>query len=204
MKAYPAIALLEFSDIAAGIHATDAVIKKAPIAVLKSGTISQGRFLTLIGGSTASVEESYREGLRCARDRVLDHVFLPDVHPDVHEAVLGRRATEDMAGSLAILETRTIACNVWAAELALKGTAVCLVELRISDSWLAGKGLSVYRGELHDVEAAMRIAIPSLEAAGKEHSYRIVTQPHDALAQQVGESTHFVHSTLLDLKGEKA
>ena len=53
MKIYPAIAALEFDDIAAGVAATDAMLKRAPIAFFKSGTITHGRYLTLIGGTTA-------------------------------------------------------------------------------------------------------------------------------------------------------
>jgi microcompartment protein CcmL/EutN len=143
MKQYPAIAILEFRDISVGLFATDAMVKKAPIAVLKSGTISQGRFLTLVGGTTASVEESYEAGLELGGDSILDNVFLPDVHPAVHDGILGNRSKEDWTGALGIIETNTVACNVMAAEKAMKATDLGLLELRLSDSWLAGKGISI-------------------------------------------------------------
>ena len=38
MKKYPAIAVIEFSSIADGIYTTDAILKKAPIAMIKGGT----------------------------------------------------------------------------------------------------------------------------------------------------------------------
>ena len=63
MRRYPAIAVIEFASIADGIYCTDALLKKAPIAMIKSGTVSQGRYLIIIGGSTASVEESLNEAL---------------------------------------------------------------------------------------------------------------------------------------------
>ena len=53
MKKYPAIAVLEFSSIADALFCTDALLKKAPIAMLKSGTVSGGRYLIILGGSTA-------------------------------------------------------------------------------------------------------------------------------------------------------
>ncbi len=108
MKKAPALAVLEFRDIPTGIDATDAMLKKAPIAFVKSGTITRGRFLTLIGGSTGAVEESLQEGLFRAGDAVLDHLLLADVHPRVYEAILGVRRPAN-GDPLAIIETDTVA-----------------------------------------------------------------------------------------------
>ena len=49
--------------------------------MIKSGTVSRGRYLIIIGGSTASVEESLNEALAVGQASRLDHAFLPDVHP---------------------------------------------------------------------------------------------------------------------------
>jgi microcompartment protein CcmL/EutN len=51
-----ALALLEFESVAAGILASDLMVKRAPIALLRCGTIHPGRFLVLVGGSVASTE----------------------------------------------------------------------------------------------------------------------------------------------------
>jgi len=202
MKKYPAIALVEFGDIAKGVYTTDAIIKKASISVLKCGTISSGRYLALFGGSTGAVDESYREGLEVGQDSIIDHVFLPDIHPVVHDGLLGKRARKGWAGSMAIIETPTIACNVRAAELALKGTPVGLVEIRLADSWLAGKGVSFYFGDLHDIQAAVDIAVGALKDSHVDVLYQIVTSPHEALSQQVAHTTHFEVSELMELDGE--
>ncbi|MBN1270343.1 MAG: BMC domain-containing protein [Kiritimatiellae bacterium] len=202
MRKYPAIAVVEFQDIATGMYATDAMIKKAPIMLLKCGIISRGRYLTLIGGSTASVDEAYREGLASGKDSVIDHVLLADVHPQVHDAVLGRRLA-GCTGALAIIETPTVSCNVQAAELALKATPVDLVEIRLADSLLSGKGVSVYRGELHDIEAAVHIAADFLKESRREVNYRIVPAPHESLSRQIDVSTYFMESETMSLEGEE-
>lgn len=201
MKKYPAVAIVEFQDIAAGIHATDAMIKKAPISVLKCGIISRGRYLTLVGGSTASVQESLAEGLACGKESVMDHVLLPDVHPQVHDAVLGYR-NPGPSGAIAIIETQTVSCNVKAAELALKGTPVNLVEIRLADSWLSGKGVSIYRGELPDIQAAVEIAVSSLDREGVRAVHRVIPAPHEALSRRVEFSTYFIEAESMDLDGE--
>lgn len=201
MKKYPAIAIVEFRDIAPGIHATDAMLKKAPISVIKSGMISPGRFLTLIGGTTASVDESLEEALFWARDHIVDHVMLPDVHPQLHDAVLGRRFKSE-GGAMAIIETPTVSCNVRAAELALKGTPVSLTEIRLADSWLNGKGVSLYRGELHDIEAAVDLAVSFLQQTGVRPVHRIIPAPHEALGLQGDAGPYFPDTAPTELEGE--
>ena len=202
MKKHPAIAVLEFRDIAIGMVATDAMLKKSPIAFLKCGTISRGRYLTIVGGTTASVEEAVNEGLFQGGASVLDHVLLADVHASVYDAILGTRRPVG-AGSLAIIETATVSSNVRAAEMALKGTPVELIEIRLADTGLSGKGVSIYQGELHDVEAAVEIAVGFLRAIGVEAGFRIISAPHEALAAQVEASTYFGSAPLLELEGEE-
>ena len=201
MKKAPALAVIEFRDIPAGIDATDAMLKKAPIAFIKSGTITRGRFLTLIGGSTASVEESLAEGLARAGENVLDHLLLADVHPRVYDAVLGGRRSAGN-GALAVIETDTVASNIRAAELALKGTPVELVELRLADSGLSGKGVSIYQGDLPDIEAAVGIVLDYLRQQGGEVRHTIIPSPHEALSRQIGGGTSFGSAALLELDGE--
>ena len=202
MKRHPAIAAIEFGEIAIGLVATDALLKRSPIAFLKCGTISRGRFLALFGGTTASVEEACHEGLLQGGDSVLDHVLLADVHARVYDAILGHRRPVG-AGSLAIIETATVSSNIHAAELALKGTPVDLIEIRLADAGLWGKGLSIVHGKLHDVEAAVEIAADFLQSAGVEAGFKIIPAPHEALADQVGASTCFGSAALLELDGEE-
>ena len=203
MKKHPAIAVIEFSDIPTGMSATDAMLKKAPIAFVKCGTVSHGRYLTLIGGSTASVDESLREGMVHGGPSVLDHLLLADVHPRVYEAILGWRKPGN-AGALAIIETDTVAANVRAAEAALKGTPIDLIEIRLADTGLSGRGLSVYQGSLPDIEAAIEIATRYVDQSGGQLRHRIISRPHEALIKQIETSTWFGSQTVLDLDGEVA
>ena len=203
MKKYPAIAVIEFSSIADGIFTTDAILKKAPIAMIKGGTVSGGRYLTIFGGTTGSVSESLSEALVIGAGSVLDHAFLPDVHPKVHDAVLGKR-THGEQNTLAILETDTIAANVRAAEVAIKGTEVNLVELRLAEYEMSGKAISLYSGELPEIQSAMNIASDFLRGRQAFTHYRIIARPHDALAKQLDDTTRYNDAKLHELKGEEA
>ncbi len=202
MRPYPTIAVLEFGSIADGLFCTDALLKRAPIAMIKSGSISRGRYLVIIGGSTASVEESLNEALALGETGVIDHAFLPDIHSQLHDAVLGKR-TEMEQDALAILETDTVAANIRATEQALKGTDVRLIELRLADYEMSGKALSLFNGPLHDVEAAIGLAVEFLRGRKEYVRHRIITLPHEMLTKQLAGGTQFATAKLHELEGEE-
>lgn len=202
MKKTSALAVLEFADIPAGVWAVDAILKKAPIAFVRAGTTTRGRYLVLFGGSTASTAESYEEALARAGRSVLDHAFLPDVHPALFAAAFGER--QSATGSLLIIETETAASVVRAVEAALKGTPVDLIEMRLSDNGLAGKGVAFLTGSLHDVDAAAVLAasgsgVNALPPQG--FVYRIIAAPHDVV-EKITAATRFDAAPLLELDGE--
>ena len=151
----PALALLEFHSIAAGIEAGDAMVKRAPVERILAGTIQPGYFLVLVTGEVADVTEAMDAGLLVAADFVRDRLLLPNVHPDVVAALNGERATAD-AESLGIVETATVAAGILAADAGLKGAEVRLNQLRLGDG-LGGKGLALFGGSVSDVEAAVAI-----------------------------------------------
>lgn len=152
---YPAIAIIEYKSIAAGISAGDAMIKKAPLDMLKTGTVHPGKYLVMIGGEVASVEESYREGMRVESSLIEDHVILPDIHAQVHDAILGKKLPSQFE-ALAVLETSTVASNVNAADAAVKGAEVAILEIRLADG-LGGKSFTLFGGKVEDVQAAIEI-----------------------------------------------
>lgn len=201
MKKTSALAVLDFQDIPAGIWAVDAILKKAPIAFVRAGTVTRGRYLVVFGGSTASTAESLEEALATTGRSIIDHTFLPDIHPTLFDAAFG--ACRRCAGSLLIIETETAASIVRASEAALKGTPIDLLELRLSDTGLAGKGMALFAGDLHDVEAAAVLAAAG--TAGKPplgFSHRLIAAPHEVLERDITAATRFENAPLLELDGE--
>jgi len=110
----PALALIEFDSIAAGIEAGDAMAKKAPVARIVAGTVQPGKYLVLVAGAVADVEEALAAGLAVGASAVLDHVYLPGVHPDVVDALAGGRQPRQV-DALGVVETRTVAATIIAA-----------------------------------------------------------------------------------------
>jgi microcompartment protein CcmL/EutN len=156
-KRHGALALLEFGTIAAGVLASDLMVKRAPVAMLRCGTIHPGRFLILVGGSVASTEEAFLAGTQMgdAEQYLTGSVFLGDVHPALHDAVLGTR--RDMTGdALAVVETRSSPALLAAVDAAIKSTPVILSEIRLGDD-LGGHALALMSGDLTDAETALGI-----------------------------------------------
>jgi microcompartment protein CcmL/EutN len=156
-RRHGALALLEFETIAAGVLASDIMVKRSPIALLRCGSIHPGRFLILVGGSVASTEEAYAAGLQVADSQgaLSGSVFLGDVHPSLHDAVLGKR--RDIVGdALAVVETRSSPALLAAVDHAIKSTPVVLSEVRLGDD-LGGHALALMSGDLTDVETALSI-----------------------------------------------
>lgn len=185
----PAIALIEFSGIAAGAYAADRMVKRAPIELLHAGTVQPGKFLILIGGGTAEVEESYREGLQAAPDAIVDEVFLPQVHRRVVDAIEGERKFGDDE-SMVVLETSTVAAIIRATDAAAKGAAIAVAEMRFG-SGLGGRGFAILTGVRTDVEAAAEIARKSLAGRDVTLCHSIISNVHEQFAEQLGKSSRF-------------
>jgi microcompartment protein CcmL/EutN len=186
---YPAIALIEFDSIAAGVTAGDAMVKKAPLVMLKAGTVHPGKYIVLIGGDVAAVEESYNEGLRIRPVSVIDKVILPDIHKQVHDAVLGRKIAERFE-SVGIIETSTVASNIDAADAAVKGAEVSIMEIRLADG-LGGKSFTVFGGAVADVEAAIEIGKARIEGKDIAVFTTVIPQIDELMLDEINEASRF-------------
>jgi microcompartment protein CcmL/EutN len=185
----PALALVEFSSIAAGIQAADAMVKRAPINVIKTGTVQPGKYLVLIGGMVADVEESVAAGREVGASAVVDYILLPQVHPEVVEAIGGGRVPK-VTDSLGVIETTTVAASIHAADAGIKGAEVRLVEVRLADG-LGGKGIVLYAGLVADVEAAVEIGVGVLERPELLVRQVVIPQLHAEMWDNVAEATRF-------------
>ena len=189
----PAIALLEFSSIAVGTRASDALMKKSPVTLLRAGSLQPGKYAVLFSGEVADVEESYVEGRRVGEAALLDQVFLPDVDRRVYAAVLGRRGDwrDDAVG---IIETPTLAATVRAADAAVKGANVEIVEIRLGDG-LGGKGLAHFSGLRADVEAAIEIGSAAIADRPQPPCTTIISRFDDELRGNLAKTTRFAEET---------
>ena len=185
----PAIALLEFDSIAIGISAGDAMVKRAPVDVTYAGTVHPGKYLVLVGGDVACVEESYAAGLAVGDGSLIDRIILPSAHPDLVRTLRGMhgRVTGEALG---IVETRTVAATIGSADRGLKGAEVDLVELRLADR-LGGKAYCIFSGTVADVEAAVELAVGHLDDPDALIAKVVIPEFHDEMLANLEASTEF-------------
>jgi microcompartment protein CcmL/EutN len=186
MTRHPALALLEFDSVAAGIAAADAMTKQAPIALLRCGTVHPGRYLVLLGGSVASVQEAHALGVQF--DFLAEEVLLPDVHEQVYDAALGSRRDLE-AEALGVLETTRAPAILHASDAAVKGADVDIAEIRFSDD-LGGRAFAFFDGPLHEVEAALEIGSGRLQSE-QVVACRLLPRLDDNLRQLLVKATRF-------------
>ncbi len=183
----PALALLEFDSIAAGIEAGDAMVKRAPLDRTVAGTVQPGRYLVLIVGEVAGVEEAVEAGRSAGGDSLIDEVLLPNVHPEVVAALSGARNSPG-AEALGVIETHSSAAVIGAADAGRKGAAVAILDLRLADG-LGGKGYVLFGGTVAEVEAAVAIGSAGVEPALVRRV--VIPQLHGELADNLRSDPRF-------------
>jgi microcompartment protein CcmL/EutN len=184
----PALALIDFSSIAVGIESADAMVKRAQLDVIRTGTVQPGRYLVLVGGAVAEVQEALAAGRKTGGDSVLDHVFLPHVHPEVVAAIGGGRV-EAPRDAVGVIETTTVAAALRAADAGIKGAEVRLLEVRMADG-LGGKGIVLYSGVVADVEAAVEIGCEAVRP-GLLVRQVVISQLHPEIWENLAAATRF-------------
>lgn len=191
MKNFPSIGVLEFNDIPKAILATDAMLKDSPVATLKTGIISPARYLTIVSGTPASVEHSLDEGRFVAAEALMEWLFLPDVHPELYEAIIGRLRPRLAPPAILTMTVQTCCSCILATERCLKGTPISLFALRLADPALQGRAVSVLAGTLPDIVAAREIAALNLEQRHAAFSLQVISAPHDSLIRSLAGTTDF-------------
>jgi microcompartment protein CcmL/EutN len=185
----PAIGLLEFDSIAAGIVAGDAMAKSSPVSSLFAGTVHPGRYLVLVGGDTAAVEIALDAG---GTDTVVDSLFLPDVHPAVVAAITTADVAATVDGdAVGIVESSTVATAIVAADAGVKNAGVTLPALRLADD-LGGKAYCLFVGPVADVEAAVEGAVAATERAERPLvRTTVISQLHDDMRANLEADLRF-------------
>ena len=159
----PVLGMVEFNSIAVGIHAGDAMVKAAPIDLLASHPIDPGKYLTVVTGDVASVEAAIAAGRAAGADDLLYSFVLPNAHDQIIH-LLRHGPCETERNAVGVLETRSAASIVVAADAACKTAPVHLVTLHLALR-IGGKGYAVLVGNIADIEASTSAGA---QAAGPE------------------------------------
>lgn len=155
------LGLVEARSIAAGIELVDAMVKAAAVELLRASTICSGRYLIHVGGDRAAVGTAV--ALARESGRALAGSFvLSGVSPQVLE-VLKRSTPPEPGEALGVVECRTVAAGIAAADAAAKRSAVTLARL-VTGQGINGKSYFVISGDVASVEEAVAAARSVLDA----------------------------------------
>lgn len=174
----PAVAAIEIATVARGIVSLDQLAKRAEVTIVSARTLSPGRYLIVLSGEIADIEEAMEAARDTADDDRVDDVVLRDPPDDLRDALASRLEVK-LGESLAIVETATVCAALLGIDRALKEAEVRLMELRLG-AGLSGKGVFTLTGDLHMVEAA-EAAVRAV--IGEDRIVRIerIAQPHPDL-----------------------
>ncbi len=174
----PALGFIELGSIARGIVVCDAMVKKAPVRILRAEAVSPGKYVVFFDGGEAEVDEAFRAGLEAARDSLIDKLMLPQPHEALWQGLAGTLQKPEL-DSLAVVETHSVAATLASSDAALKSADVKLMQWQLAKG-IGGKGWFALTGPLEQIEAAVEAATRAL-GDGLLVGVEIVPRPHDEL-----------------------
>ncbi len=178
-----AIGLIEFSSIAAGYEAADAMLKASEVEIVLSRSICSGKYMVLIAGDVAAVTSSVEAGGIAARGSVVDAFIIPNVHPQVFPAIAGASKV-DLLQALGIVESFSVASMIEAADAAVKASKVQLIELRLAMA-LGGKAFMTLTGDVSAVQAAVDAGAAVVAAKGLLVNKVVIPSPRKELLSEI-------------------
>ena len=177
------IGFLEFSSIARGIEAADAVCKAAEVELIYARASCPGKYFVLFCGEVAAVLASLEAGAALAEDFLVDRCLIPRLHPQVVRAINAAAEPQD-CGSLGVMEFYSVTAAIYAADAAVKAADVALIELRLATG-IGGKSFAVLIGEVAAVNEAVSCGVATQEAQGMVLAHVVIANPRSEIFESL-------------------
>lgn len=172
---YKAIGMLELSSIGRGMFVTDAMIKAADVEIVTAGSVCPGKYMTVLSGDVAAVQNAITVGERESGGAFVDSVVIPNVHDDIFPAITGTTMPAHL-DALGVIESFSLAHMVRSADIALKAAAIEAIELRLGIG-IGGKAYFTFTGPVGAVEAAVKAATEESEGQGLLVDTEVIANP---------------------------
>lgn len=148
-----AIGVVEFVSVSRGMYATDQMLKTAAVEVVSATSICPGKYMAIVHGDVAAVEDAVKVGIKLAEEYGVDSTFIPNVDPAVFPAITGATMPEHIS-ALGIMESFSIATMIIVADAVLKSADLQPIDLRLGNA-LGGKAYFTFTGDIGAVKAGM-------------------------------------------------
>ena len=174
-----AIGMVEFTSIARGIYAADQMVKISEVEIATASSVCPGKYIAIVYGDVASVEDSVRVGEREAGEFWVDSIIIPNVRPQVFPAITGS-TMPDRVQALGIMESFSLSSMVIAADAILKAAELQPIELRLGNG-LGGKAYFTFTGDVAAVETGVQAGTALAEAKGLLVNAEVIPSPSELL-----------------------
>ncbi len=178
-----AIGMVEFSSIARGIYAADQMVKISEVEIVTAQTICPGKYIALVEGDVAAVQDSVHIGEKFAGEYFVDSLVIPNVHHGIFPAITGATMPEHVT-ALGIFETFSVATMITAADQILKAAELEAIESRLGTG-LGGKSFFTFTGDVAAVETGVEAGRGVAETKGLMVDAEVIPSPSDRLVPSV-------------------
>ena len=178
-----AIGMVEFSSIARGIYAADQMVKISEVEIVTAQTICPGKYIALVEGDVAAVQDSVHIGEKFAGEYFVDSLVIPNVHHGIFPAITGATMPEHVT-ALGIFETFSVATMITAADQILKAAELEAIEIRLGTG-LGGKSFYTFTGDVAAVETGVEAGRGVAETKGLMVDAEVIPSPSDRLVPSV-------------------
>ena len=178
-----AIGRVEFSSIARGIYAADQMVKISEVEIVTAQTICPGKYIALVEGDVAAVQDSVHIGEKFAGEYFVESLVIPNVHHGIFPAITGATMPEHVT-ALGIFETVSVATMITAADQILKAAELEAIEIRLGTG-LGGKSFFTFTGDVAAVETGVDAGRGVAETKGLMVDAEVIPSPSDRLVPSV-------------------
>ena len=151
---------VELTSIARGYLVADAMVKRAPLRVLDARAYCPGKFLIVVSGDVASVEEAVTLAAETAGPSLFGSILIPNLSPQVVGAInreIVLPDNPDAVETVGVVEAFSAVALIDGADAAVKAAEVTLQSVNLLEG-LGGKAFMILAGLLTDVQTAVEAA----------------------------------------------
>lgn len=171
-----ALGMIEVTSIPKGVEAGDAMLKAAAVELISAQSICAGKYIVIITGEVAAVEESVAAGKAVAGQKLIDAMVISHVHPQVPKAINACNEIGEVS-AIGVMEAFSLCAAVVAADAAVKAANVDLIDIRLGRG-LGGKAFITLTGEVAAVRASIDAGTSKPECKGLMAESVVIPHPH--------------------------
>ncbi|MDD7186682.1 MAG: BMC domain-containing protein [Clostridia bacterium] len=172
-----ALGMIEFKSVAAGMTATDIMVKTSEVDIVEAQTVCPGKYIAIITGDLSAVKASVDTAMDMGGENGIDSFVLGNPDESIFPAILGTtNVTADDVNALGVIETFDAAQIIVAADNAVKTSDVRLIEIRLARG-MCGKSYVTLTGEVAAVKAAVDRAKEVVSRSGMLLDTTVIARP---------------------------